>query len=268
MARSSRRLHACFGLIAIAGIPLARGTDMVPLFVVPTESVIATPPTQAPAATLHLYSRETTRLAKALGGSAPAEPGAPLFYALGDYPNLPVDDGAAWLAASFVIDHDEHSVEERYAEFMRESAPGPIADQLTVFVAARVRGSRESRFELASAVARDLKGDCTEYSVLLAALARKAGIPARVAIGVAILQTPSTYQSFGHAWVEMLVDGRWQTFDAALRSPMSPELTLRGYVRYGVLSNEGPGYSLSLAALSQLWLTRVVVVESGVTSAK
>jgi transglutaminase-like putative cysteine protease len=61
------------------------------------------------------------------------------------------------------------------------------------------------------------EGDCTEHAVLLAALARAAGIPARVATGL-------TYTTvFGnrrhvfvpHAWVFAWVDGRWQGFDAA-----------------------------------------------------
>ena len=268
MARRSTGLRAVFGVIAVASVPLVGRTEMAPLYVVPTETVVEPSSTDASVATLKLYSRDTSRLSSALGVSAPAAPDAPVLYELGANPALPTHDGAAWLAASFVIDHDEPSVVQRYDEFLRESTPGPIADRLTAFVAKRVQGSRESRFEFASAVARDLTGDCTEYSVLLAALARKAGIPARVVLGVAILQTGSTYASSGHAWVEMLVDGQWRTFDAALRPQMSNNTVLRGYVRYGLFGNEGPGYVLSIAPLMQLWLTRVVVVESGSASTK
>jgi hypothetical protein len=62
------------------------------------------------------------------------------------------------------------------------------------------------------------EGDCTEHAVLLAALARAIGIPARVATGL------SYTANFGgrrhvfvpHAWVFAWIDGRWQGFDAAL----------------------------------------------------
>lgn len=61
------------------------------------------------------------------------------------------------------------------------------------------------------------EGDCTEHALLLAALARAAGIPARVATGLAY--TPSfggrRHVFVPHAWVFAWVDGRWQGFDAA-----------------------------------------------------
>ncbi len=62
------------------------------------------------------------------------------------------------------------------------------------------------------------EGDCTEHAVLLAALARSVGIPARVATGIAY--TPSLGERrhvfVPHAWVFAWIDGRWQGYDAAL----------------------------------------------------
>ncbi len=66
--------------------------------------------------------------------------------------------------------------------------------------------------------ARLREGDCTEHALLLAALARAAGIPARVATGLAYAP------SFGdrravfvpHAWVFAWTGTRWEGFDAAL----------------------------------------------------
>ena len=55
-------------------------------------------------------------------------------------------------------------------------------------------------FATAAEVARNPEGDCTEHSVLLAALARARGIPARVAIG---LVYQDGKQSFAyHMWNE------------------------------------------------------------------
>jgi hypothetical protein len=68
-------------------------------------------------------------------------------------------------------------------------------------------------FASATEVARNLEGDCTEHSVLTAAMCRAAGIPARVAIG---LIYADHLGGFGqHMWNEVYVKGRWVAIDAA-----------------------------------------------------
>ena len=60
---------------------------------------------------------------------------------------------------------------------------------------------------LASAleVCRDRAGDCSEHAVLLAALCRAAGIPARVCMGVVYVGGVWA----GHAWNEVWIAGEW-----------------------------------------------------------
>jgi len=67
-------------------------------------------------------------------------------------------------------------------------------------------------------VATTRQGDCTEHALLLAAIARASGIPARVATGIAYVDHFSGREHVfvPHAWVEAYVDGRWQGYDAAL----------------------------------------------------
>lgn len=67
-------------------------------------------------------------------------------------------------------------------------------------------------------VATTRQGDCTEHALLLTALARASGIPARVATGIAYVPHFSgrDHVFVPHAWTEAYVDGRWQGFDAAL----------------------------------------------------
>lgn len=62
------------------------------------------------------------------------------------------------------------------------------------------------------------EGDCTEHAVLLAALARALGIPARIEVGLAYVpQFAGTSQSFvPHMWVQAWTDDRWRSYDAAL----------------------------------------------------
>lgn len=67
-------------------------------------------------------------------------------------------------------------------------------------------------------VARTRRGDCTEYAVLLAALARAEGIPTRVVSGLAYAgRAAGALRVFvPHAWTQAWIHGRWQSFDAAL----------------------------------------------------
>jgi hypothetical protein len=71
----------------------------------------------------------------------------------------------------------------------------------------------ETIFASAAEVARDLTGDCTEHSVLTAAMCRAVGVPSRVAIGL-IYGEP--LQGFGfHMWNEVYVNNRWVAIDAS-----------------------------------------------------
>jgi hypothetical protein len=56
------------------------------------------------------------------------------------------------------------------------------------------------------------RGDCNEHAVLLAALARAAGIPARVVAGAVFMEDAFYY----HAWTELWL-GRWVSADAVMR---------------------------------------------------
>ena len=73
------------------------------------------------------------------------------------------------------------------------------------------------------------RGDCTEFAVLYAALARAAGIPARVVSGLAYSKESFHGVSnvfIPHAWVQAWIDGRWQSFDASLGAFDSSHIAL------------------------------------------
>jgi transglutaminase-like putative cysteine protease len=69
----------------------------------------------------------------------------------------------------------------------------------------------ETAFATAIEVLQSREGDCTEHAVLLAALARAAGIPARVVAGLVYSQRAFV----GHMWTEVYV-GEWVPLDATL----------------------------------------------------
>ncbi len=66
-------------------------------------------------------------------------------------------------------------------------------------------------FAAASEVARNLSGDCTEHSVLAAAMCRAVGVPARVVVGLIYVEQ---HDGFGfHMWDEVFVNNRWVAID-------------------------------------------------------
>lgn len=77
------------------------------------------------------------------------------------------------------------------------------------------------------------EGDCSEHAVLLAALCRAAGIPARVAMG--LVYVGGIFG--GHAWTEVSIDGTWYALDATLgRGSADPT-----HIRMGASSLKGGG---------------------------
>jgi len=92
-----------------------------------------------------------------------------------------------------------------------ESDPRNIVLALAKLVYRTVKNKGyDHAFLSALEVAQRKEGDCTEHAVLLAALARARGLPARVAVGL-VLQGDAFYY---HMWTEVFIDGCWVGFDA------------------------------------------------------
>ncbi|MEX0791568.1 MAG: transglutaminase-like domain-containing protein [Pirellulaceae bacterium] len=69
-------------------------------------------------------------------------------------------------------------------------------------------------FATAADVARAREGDCTEHSVLLMALLRAKGIPARAALGLVYFEGEQARGFAYHMWTEAWIDDRWIPLDA------------------------------------------------------
>jgi hypothetical protein len=71
-------------------------------------------------------------------------------------------------------------------------------------------------FATASQTAKTRSGDCTEHSVLTAALCRRAGIPCRMVLGLLYIENYAGIESgfLGHAWNEVYIDGKWIYVDS------------------------------------------------------
>lgn len=129
----------------------------------------------------------------------------------------------AFLGASSECDAKDTKIRRLARRAVRGSkTPTEKADALRKYVTDYITDKNMNvGFATASEVARNRSGDCTEHGILLAALARAAGLPARGVGG--IVEIPATagisreQGSFGyHMWTQVYIDGKWIDIDAAL----------------------------------------------------
>lgn len=152
--------------------------------------------------------------------------------------------GEEFTRNSFVIDFEEQSVIDFVDAFKSRQSEATSWQDLPVYVSEFIdQPTYIHGFNIASVVAKDRSGDCTEYAVLTSALARAIGLPSRVVFGAVILENSDNLEAFGHAWTEIWQDGSWHVADAAL---VDAEGVKKFYLPTGVLDNEGPGYAMSL----------------------
>ncbi|MFM7128604.1 MAG: transglutaminase-like domain-containing protein [bacterium] len=122
-----------------------------------------------------------------------------------------------FLAASALVNADDSRIQD-----VTRAATRGIDDPWDKVVAINnwvSRNLRRKNFEVAfapaSMVVRTLSGDCTEHSVLLAAMCRAAGIPAKTAVGLVYVDSLG---GFGfHMWNEVYINRRWVAIDATFR---------------------------------------------------
>ncbi|REK20978.1 MAG: transglutaminase family protein [Planctomycetota bacterium] len=108
----------------------------------------------------------------------------------------------------------------RVAEHAAQAA-GDLEDPVRIAVAMETyvySEMREKNYETglatAAEVAESMAGDCTEHSVLLAAMLRAKEIPSRVAVG--LVYSPKVSAFAGHMWTEAFLNGEWVPLDATL----------------------------------------------------
>jgi hypothetical protein len=244
-------------LIASLTVGSSAMAQDAPLFAIPTETAATDAPAIGEGLKVALYSRNLAGLATLLGAATPAPTAERLEYTLAGYPQRPGSGSRTWLEPTFVVDYDEPDPVRLYEALTKSAGASPTRQQLVDFVASTVTGSHSRGWDIASAVARNRDGDCSEYAVLTTAMARAAHMPARVVLGVVILTTDQGHAAYGHAWSEVQEGGRWVVADAALHNAQA---TIR-YLPFGSLNDEGPGYMIDLSVLMGGWVQRIVVLQ-------
>ena len=205
---------------------------------------------------VEVHVRRPERLAEHFSGASVRDDAVTL--ALGGHETLPGEPGERQRSPSFVIDWDESPVVALHARLVAEQGVSPSLEALREFTSRAIpRKTLSQGWDLASAVARNGAGDCTEHAVLLTALARSVGRPARVVVGVLLIEADGKVAGFGHAWAEIHDGTKWQLTDA---TPIGDQPGLH-YLPLFALQDEGPGYAMALATATQaLWVREIAVL--------
>ncbi|MBN1676604.1 MAG: transglutaminase family protein [Kiritimatiellae bacterium] len=127
-----------------------------------------------------------------------------------------IPDGyGEFLAASAFVQADDPAIARR-ARRIVGSRSDSLAAALAIFdwVHTHVRKTPSVSLPSAVDVLRQLEGDCNEHTYLFVALARAAGIPAQIKVGLVYLDGAFYY----HAWPAVFV-GRWHEMDPTLGQP-------------------------------------------------
>jgi hypothetical protein len=132
--------------------------------------------------------------------------------------------GKEYLDPNYFIDWDQDLV-KKHARSAIEQLPAGATDwQKAQAIEKWVRNNmRAVEFSQAMAscsnVAKNLTGDCTEFSMLAAGMCRSLGIPARTAVGLvyaAPSQTNPKPMLAWHMWYEVWIEGQWLALDGTL----------------------------------------------------
>lgn len=157
---------------------------------------------------------------------------------------------AMYSLPSFVVDYEEKNTINFVSGYLKSENESEAIDSMVKYVSEYILDTNYSHgFKIASKVADQRSGDCTEFSVLTASLARSHGYPARIVMGVVVIEESATVNAYGHAWVEIFYDDKWHIADAALYDLNVDRLR---YIPLSELDIEGPGYALSLIASTAL----------------
>lgn len=151
--------------------------------------------------------------------------------------NQPAEAGdeadAAYREGSAMLDTSDPMLQKLAASAVRGAGDDVLkkSEAMRAFVHRHIsRKNLGTAFATASETARVRSGDCSEHGVLLCALLRTQGIPARVATGLIYAdQFAGEKDIFGwHMWTQALIDGRWVDLDATLPQRYSATHILTG----------------------------------------
>jgi transglutaminase-like putative cysteine protease len=143
-----------------------------------------------------------------------------------------------------------------------ESDPWKKALRIEKWVHANMKVTSDEALAPADHVARTLRGDCTEFAMLTAAMCRAQGIPSRTAVGLIYADVRTGPIFAFHMWTEVWAGGKWVPLDATLgkgrvgathlkighqswhetydQAPLLPVFRVLGRLTIEIVRTEGP----------------------------
>lgn len=254
--RTSARLLGWSAIAVALALPLGAAADGLYLHSIPTAVVGSGVGAAGETLRVRAFVSDPQALAASLAGRVAAVGPDHVEVELGAYPQLEPRGPDGFADASFLIDFDEPPVRALWSALADRHPRAPTLEELRHHTGEAIpRKTMERGWDLASRVAREGVGDCTEHAVLLTALARASGRPARVALGLLIARAGGEIHSVGHAWTEVYRDQGWAPVDA---TPVAEQVEVLAYLPLVALADEGPGYMIGIARqLQRAWVRRV-----------
>ena len=131
---------------------------------------------------------------------------------LPDPPVLDITGQKSHLQASVLIQSDAPKIRQTAQAIVADAQrPGQKVQRLVAWVHANLKKRPVVSIPNALEVLERRMGDCNEHAVLLAALARAAGIPTRVEAGLVYQHGAFYYHAWNSVWLN-----RWVTVDAVM----------------------------------------------------
>ena len=131
----------------------------------------------------------------------------------------PLIDSAPFLLGGPFVQVGHPRIQSALDEIIgNEEDPNAIVQLIYEWIYEEIEKIIVLSFPSALDVLDSREGDCNEHTVLFTALARTAGIPTRIAIGIVWSEEYNGF--YYHAWPEVYVD-RWRAVDPTLGQPIA-----------------------------------------------
>ncbi len=130
----------------------------------------------------------------------------------------PEEIGKEFRVSNYFINSDDPQVRALAKQAIGDaSTPWDKARRIERWVNRNMRSFAVTEaMATADHVARTLRGDCSEFAMLTAAMCRAADVPSRTAVGLIYVdQRPRPTMAY-HMWTEVWIDGQWLALDATL----------------------------------------------------
>jgi len=143
-----------------------------------------------------------------------------------DPPDIQADDFRKFIVPTPFIESDHPEILQQVAGIVSpEDTPRKKVEKITAWIYKNIEKRPVLSIPSALQTLETRMGDCNEHAVLMAAMARAAGIPAQIEAGMVYLRG----QFYYHAW-NVLHLGRWVTVDA-LMNQIPADVTHIRFVR-------------------------------------